>query len=56
MSCALLNQPLTFFQAVGCVLYELCTLHPPFDAQNLVSLLFKIIKAEYQVCERHIAY
>ncbi|XP_055997452.1 calpain-9-like [Ostrea edulis] len=34
--------------AVGCVLYELCTLHPPFDAQNLVSLLFKIIKAEYQ--------
>ncbi|KAK3102370.1 hypothetical protein FSP39_010864 [Pinctada imbricata] len=34
--------------ALGCVLYEVCALKPPFDAQNLVSLLFKIIKAEYE--------
>ncbi|KAJ8298869.1 hypothetical protein KUTeg_022929 [Tegillarca granosa] len=34
--------------ALGCVLYEMCALKPPFDAQNLVSLFFKIIKAEYQ--------
>ncbi|XP_062614294.1 calpain-9-like [Saccostrea cucullata] len=34
--------------ALGCVLYEMSSLCPPFDAQNLVSLLFKIIKAEYQ--------
>ncbi|CAC5411498.1 Serine/threonine-protein kinase Nek2,Probable serine/threonine-protein kinase nek3,Serine/threonine-protein kinase Nek1,Serine/threonine-protein kinase Nek8,Serine/threonine-protein kinase Nek3,Serine/threonine-protein kinase Nek4 [Mytilus coruscus] len=33
--------------ALGCVLYELCALDPPFDAQNLISLFFKIIKGEF---------
>ncbi|XP_052800386.1 uncharacterized protein LOC128231503 isoform X2 [Mya arenaria] len=33
--------------AVGCLLYEMCALKPPFDAQNLISLFFKIIKCEY---------
>lgn len=33
--------------ALGCVLYELCALMPPFDAQNLISLFFKIIKGEF---------
>ena len=36
-------------QAVGCLFYEMCALKPPFDAQNLISLFFKIIKAEYEV-------
>ncbi|XP_041366554.1 serine/threonine-protein kinase Nek6-like [Gigantopelta aegis] len=34
--------------AVGCVLYELCALSPPFDAQNIISLFYKIIKAEFE--------
>lgn len=34
--------------AVGCLLYELCALKSPFDAQNLISLFFKIIKCEYE--------
>lgn len=34
--------------ALGCVLYEMCALKPPFDAQNLISLFMKIIKAEYE--------
>ncbi|XP_033752381.1 serine/threonine-protein kinase Nek4-like isoform X2 [Pecten maximus] len=34
--------------ALGCVLYEMCSLKPPFDAQNLISLFMKIIKAEYE--------
>ena len=33
--------------ALGCILYELCALEPPFDAQNLISLFFKIIKGEF---------
>ena len=37
------------FQALGCILYELCALEPPFDAQNLISLFFKIIKGEFLV-------
>ena len=45
---ALLNN-LYILQALGCVLYEMCSLKPPFNAQNLVSLLFKIIKGEYEV-------
>ncbi|KAK3611871.1 hypothetical protein CHS0354_021302 [Potamilus streckersoni] len=34
--------------AVGCLLYEMCALKPPFDAQNLVSLFFKIMKGEFE--------
>ncbi|KAK6189863.1 hypothetical protein SNE40_001839 [Patella caerulea] len=34
--------------AVGCVLYELCALHRPFDANSLLGLFFKIIKAEFE--------
>ncbi|XP_053385180.1 serine/threonine-protein kinase Nek4-like isoform X2 [Mercenaria mercenaria] len=34
--------------AVGCLLYELCALKSPFDAQNLISLFFKIIKCEFE--------
>ncbi|XP_077389014.1 NIMA-related kinase 12 [Festucalex cinctus] len=34
--------------ALGCLLYELCTLTPPFSASNLLSLLCKITKGEYE--------
>ena len=30
--------------ALGCVLYELCTLKHAFEANNLLGLVFKIIK------------
>ena len=33
--------------ALGCVLYELCTLKHPFDAINQGALLLKIIKGNY---------
>ncbi|XP_016147435.1 NIMA-related kinase 12 [Sinocyclocheilus grahami] len=33
--------------AVGCLLYELCALKPAFEAKNLLSLFYKIIKGEY---------
>lgn len=33
--------------ALGCVLYELCTLKHPFDALNQGALLLKIIKGSY---------
>lgn len=34
--------------ALGCLLYEICALRPPFDATNLLSLFFKIIKGDYE--------
>lgn len=33
--------------AEGCLLYELCTLSHPFGADNLLSLVYKIVKEEY---------
>ncbi|XP_048031584.1 NIMA-related kinase 12 [Megalobrama amblycephala] len=40
--------------AVGCLLYELCALKPAFEAKNLLSLFYKIIKGEYiKVPERY---
>lgn len=39
--------------AVGCLLYEMCALHPPFDGNSLISLFFKIIKAEFQPAPTH---
>ena len=32
--------------ALGCVLYELCTLHKPFDASNIPGIIFKIMRCE----------
>ncbi|XP_061758160.1 NIMA-related kinase 12 [Nerophis ophidion] len=34
--------------ALGCLLYEICALKPPFAATNLLSLFIKITKGEYQ--------
>ncbi|XP_049897537.1 NIMA-related kinase 12 [Epinephelus moara] len=33
--------------ALGCLLYEVCALRPPFAATNLLSLFYKITKGEY---------
>ncbi|XP_071759656.2 NIMA-related kinase 12 [Centroberyx gerrardi] len=33
--------------ALGCLLYEICSLQPPFAATNLLSLFYKITKGEY---------
>lgn len=33
--------------ALGCLLFEMCALKPPFDAKNLISLFYKIVKGEY---------
>jgi len=41
------NKPYTFKSdvwALGCVLYELCTLKHAFDANNLLGLIFKIMR------------
>ncbi|XP_070693423.1 NIMA-related kinase 12 [Pempheris klunzingeri] len=37
--------------ALGCLLYEICALRPPFAATNLLSLFHKIIKGEYDPVE-----
>lgn len=33
--------------ALGCLLYEICALRPPFVATNLLSLFYKITKGDY---------
>uniref|UniRef100_A0A3B4ZTP6 non-specific serine/threonine protein kinase n=1 Tax=Stegastes partitus TaxID=144197 RepID=A0A3B4ZTP6_9TELE len=33
--------------ALGCLLYEICALRPPFVATNLLSLFYKITRGEY---------
>eukprot|EP00736_Rhodelphis_marinus_P002543 Rmarinus@m.19417 len=33
--------------ALGCILYELCTLRHPFDAQNQGALVLKIVRGSY---------
>lgn len=38
-----------FLQAVGCLLYEMCALYPPFEGQSLIGLFFNIVKAEFRV-------
>lgn len=43
------NKPYTFKSdvwALGCVLYELCTLKHAFDANNLLGLVYKIVRDE----------
>lgn len=33
--------------SLGCVLYELCTLRHPFEAQNQGALILKILRSKY---------
>jgi len=40
------NKPYTYKSdvwALGCILYELCTLKHAFNAENLLGLVFKIV-------------
>ncbi|XP_076450085.1 uncharacterized protein LOC143286410 [Babylonia areolata] len=39
--------------ALGCLLYEMCALRPPFDGNSLISLFFKIVKAEFEPVPAH---
>jgi len=34
--------------SLGCMLYELCSLAYPFEARNLISLYYKIVKGTYK--------
>lgn len=42
-----------FLQALGCLLFELCALKPAFDAHNLISLFYKITRAEHSELPGH---
>ena len=39
--------------ALGCVLYELCTLKHAFESNNLLGLVFKIVKGDYEPISDH---
>jgi serine/threonine protein kinase len=34
--------------ALGCVLFEMCSLNHPFEGTNLLNLVWKIVKEEYE--------
>lgn len=45
------NQPYTYKSdvwALGCVLYELCTLKHAFAADNLLGLVYKIVQDKHE--------
>ncbi|XP_034466014.1 serine/threonine-protein kinase Nek10-like, partial [Hippoglossus hippoglossus] len=37
--------------ALGCILYQMATLHPPFYSSNMLSLANKIVEADYEPVE-----
>lgn len=39
--------------ALGCVLYELCTLKHAFSADNLLGLVYKIVQDKYEPIPSH---
>lgn len=34
--------------AIGCILYQMCTLKPPFYFNNMLSLAKKIVEGDYE--------
>lgn len=44
---------MTDIWSIGVVLYELCTLKPPFNAESLHFLALKIVKGQYQPIPNH---
>ena len=44
------NKPYSFktdIWSLGVILYEMCALKPPFDANNITALAMRIIKGKY---------
>jgi len=39
---------LIFNRAIGCLLYEICSLKPPFSASNELALAIKIKEGKYE--------
>lgn len=39
--------------SLGCVLYQLCTLHHPFESSSLVTLALKIVNGDYDPIPTH---
>lgn len=39
--------------SLGCVIYELTRLHPPFQAKNIEELKIKVKKGEYPKIPKH---
>ncbi|KAF7668217.1 hypothetical protein LDENG_00026080 [Lucifuga dentata] len=42
--------------SLGCVLYELCTLHHPFQASSWKSLILKVCRGSYPPLPKHLPY
>ncbi|KAM3838152.1 serine/threonine-protein kinase Nek3-like [Diretmus argenteus] len=42
--------------SLGCVLYELCTLHHPFQASSWKSLILKVCRGAYPPLPNHLPY
>lgn len=42
--------------ALGCILYELCTLKKPFEADNLLGLVFKIVTDQPEPLDPKLPY
>ena len=50
------NKPYSFKSdvwALGCVLYELCTLQHAFAADNLLGLVYKIVQVKVDPIPKH---
>lgn len=50
------NKPYNFksdIWSLGVVLYELCALKPPFDAESLPKLAMKIVRGNYNPIPSH---
>ena len=41
------------YQALGCLFYEMIALKPAFDANNLISLFYKIVKGDFEVSDEN---